>query len=469
MRTRRCESLTTGAATNLHEELASLLVAARNDTARRLRKLGIPLAVAEAQTSVERDPADPNGWGSSRAIDQQNILASSRASLVESAPLLSHAITSTVSEAASHIADSFRESLPFFSPFEGKGWMLTTAATELQTSPASFDNDAADWTVRHLLLPALWKHLKDLPGLKPASARAAHSFASDVLAVARANSLSYRLTIPLAGIRVVSRVATTQGQASLRQLTAREQGTLLTDWGLTTVNFGSTVLPLVVLELTITTPRTAQNPDPRELLSKWLCAFFLNGYDVTGYRAQLQALPSWVLPMSMNIPLALPAQPASWPNVTSSKLVKIFETVRRLGSYSVADPHSEHDLALHRFSSGVARASHVDGVLDFVIALESLLLPYDENARRSELGYRFRVHGAHLLSQAKSQRRQTARQLSDLYGLRSRLVHGSSYPAPAEIETGWTTSKEFARRGLHDAVMNRFPTAEQFNKMTLGV
>lgn len=461
--------MTTDARTNLHEELASLFVAARNDTARRLRESGVPLTVSEAQVTIDRDSADPNAWQSTQTLADQNILASSRASLVPLAPLLSPDVVLAVLESASHIAESFRDNLPFFSPFEGNGWMLIAAATDHRGPSAEFNDDATGWTARHLLLPSLWEHLKDLPGLRPVSARAARSFASDVLTVAGANSLSYRITIPLAGIRVASRVASPQGEAFLRRLTAQQQGALLTDWGIATVNFGVTPLPLAALELTITTPRAAQNPDPRELLSKWVCAFFLNGYDVAGYRAHLRTQPSWVLPISMNIPLALPSQVASWSNFTSSRFAKIIDTVRRLERYSVSDPRSEHDLALHRFSAGIARTSHVDGVLDFVIALESLLLPYDENARRGELGYRFRVHGAHLLSPAKGQRRQTARQLSDLYGLRSRLVHGSSYPSSAEIDTGWTVSKEFARRGFYNAVMDRFPTAEQFNKMTLGV
>jgi hypothetical protein len=434
-----------------------------------LREHSVPLTVSEAQVTIERDQADPGTWRSSQTLADQNILTSSRASLVQLAPLLSPDVVSAVLASASHIADSFRSNLPFFSPFEGNGWMLTTAATNHNAPSASFDNDAADWTARHLLLPALWEHLKALPGLRPVSSSTARSFASEVLMVAEANSLSYRLTMPLAGIRVASRITSSQDQAALRRLTAQEQGALLTDWGLTTVNFGSTVLPLVALELTINTARAAQNPDPRELLSKWLCALFLNGYEVAGYRAQLRSHPSWMLPMSANIPLALPTQAASWFNMTSAKFAKLLEIMRRLESYSISDPHSEHDLALHRFSAGIARASHVDGVLDFVIALESLLLPYDENARRGELGYRFRIHGAHLLSTTKSQRRQTARQLSDLYTLRSRLVHGSRYPSSSEIETGWTVSKEFARRGLYDAVMDRFPTIDQFNAMVLSV
>jgi hypothetical protein len=46
----------------------------------------------------------------------------------------------------------------------------------------------------------------------------------------------------------------------------------------------------------------------------------------------------------------------------------------------------------------------VDGILDLAIALESLLLPYDEDARRGDLAYRFRIHGGYFLSKTKSER-----------------------------------------------------------------
>lgn len=455
------------AQTDLHDKLTTLFLAARSDTARRLRALGIPLTVSETKTTVARNANDPNGWESSQATVQRNVLTRPGISFPQVAPLLSHNSASGVQELASQIVDTFRDHLPFFSPFEGNGWILTTAATDRGASSSpTFEDNEVEWTVRHLVLPALWEHLTKLPSLRSASKSAARLFASDVLEVVNAGDLCYRLTIPLTGITVASHIISPQG-STLRRLTSQEQGALFSEWGIATTNFG-TALPLVALELSISTARTGQNPDPRELISKWLCAFFLHGYDVAGYRAQLRSDPSWMQPMSMNMPLSMPSQATTWRNLSRSKLAKINETVKRLTSYSVSDPHSEHDLALHRFSSGVARSNHVDGVLDFVIALESLLLPFDENARRGDLGYRFRIHGAHLLSATKSERRQIARQLSDLYNLRSRLVHGSSYPSTADIEAGWNSAKEFARRGLYRAVTEKFPTSAEFNSMILG-
>lgn len=453
---------------DLQDQLIALFLAARGDAAKRLRTLSIPLTAPETQVVVARNANDPNGWESSDTIVQRNVLARSDIPFFRLAPLLSRNTTSEILESASQIVNSFRDHLPFFSPFEGKGWILVTAASDRGASSSpDFEDNAAEWTARHLILPALWEHLAKLPSLKAVTKNAARSFASDVLAVAKADDMRYKLTIPLSGITAKSHIVSPQGPV-LRRLSPLEQGALFSDWSIPTTNFG-TALPLVALELTIRTGRRTHNPDPRELVSKWLCALFLNAYDVAGYRAQLCSDPTWALPTSMRMPLSLPPYVTAWTGVSSSKFAKITETVRRLERYSVSDPRSEHDLALHRFSSGVARSNHVDGVLDFVIALESLLLPFDENARRGDLGYRFRIHGAHLLSATKSERRQTARQLSDLYGLRSRLVHGGSYPSAADIEAGWNNAKDFARRGLYCAVMDKFPTAAEFNSMTLGV
>lgn len=98
------------------------------------------------------------------------------------------------------------------------------------------------------------------------------------------------------------------------------------------------------------------------------------------------------------------APASSWSKLSPVGFKKIQETAARLGGYHIDAPSSERDLALHRFYSGAARTDAADAVLDFVIALESLLLPYDENARLGDLGYRFRMHGAHYLARKRSQR-----------------------------------------------------------------
>lgn len=124
---------------------------------------------------------------------------------------------------------------------------------------------------------------------------------------------------------------------------------------------------------------------------------------------------------------------------------------------------------LPRPTTGVARDSDADAVLDFTVTLESLLLPMDADARRTELSHRFRLHGAHYLANDPSERADLFKSLRDLYAMRSQLAHGSKYPQPAATHAMRDTAHELARRGLLQAVHNGFPTADLFNRMTLGL
>lgn len=454
--------------TTLQNELAALLVAAGPDVARRLRGHSFPVAFVERQTIVTRDNSNPDAWSSSEIDVSKNALAHAGTPWHRLAPLLSNEVTAKVRDCTAHIVDLAESNLPFFSPFEGNGRMLIADPSDNDTTPANFEGDAIEWTARHLLLPALYEGLRRVPRLQRITDATARSFAADVLRVATANDIQYLVTIPIAGIKIASRIGAAGGTTVFRHLTTAEQGDLVTDWGIASNNFGFITLPLVALEFPISTERNAQNPDPRETISKWLCALLLSGYDAASYRAKVQAHPSWLMPFSMNVPVTFPSQTSTWSNLTSSKFGSLLGEVGRLGRYSISDPKSEHDLALHRFCSGTARTNHVDGILDFVIALESLLLPYGEDARRGDLGYRFRLHGAHYLSKRRSERPAIARQLTDLYSLRSRLVHGGKYPSSAEINSGWEAAKHLARLGLHRAVMEGFPSAVQFKAMLLG-
>ena len=108
-------------------------------------------------------------------------------------------------------------------------------------------------------------------------------------------------------------------------------------------------------------------------------------------------------------------------------------------------------------------------MVDFTVALEALLLPYDREARRGDWAYRFRVHGALYISSEANERISILEDLTQIYSMRSRLVHGSKYPDDATLRKTRTKAYELTRRGLLRAVNEGFPDAKKFSHMVIGV
>lgn len=457
---------------SLNNDLASLFLTASEALVRRLAELGVPLTMPNVQASISRDKQDPSAWKSCNYEVQQNTLAHQGNALFNVMPLLTPEVSAMVARCAQELVADPESKLPFWSPFEGNGRLLISSPE----SSADYATDAADWTSRHLLLPALHSHLAALPSLDNVTPGDAQAFAEDVLRVAAANQLYYRVSVPIAGLDIAARSdpVSLGRDVIIRRLSEDEQGRIFRDWGIGSSISGPvafTALPLVALQMDIFTPRGSQYEyaDVNEGIARWLCVLQLCGYSVAGAFAAFGPYPRWVLPIHMNIPLTLARQPRKWSTLSNAGTRKVVSVQKKLLQYHIAEPTSEHDLALHRFHIGLARLNPVDSVLDHVIALESLLLPYDENARHGDLSYRFRVHGAYYIGKAKNRREAVAKQLTDLYGLRSRLVHGNKYPTKAEIDTGRSVAEDLARRGLLRAVDEGFPTAVTFKKTVLGI
>ncbi len=451
------------------KELASLFIAAHSDVVAKLQSSGFPLAGTTFQTFVERTGKSPDGWRSSPREVVLNIFTSRFAvPFHQLSPLLSPETVARAHEIAMKLVNIDGAQLPYFSPISGSGWVLFGGSP----SNVSFDDNPAEWVVANLLAPALLGHLRDLSRLDVAGDSEAESFSAEILDFLRSSEMIYQLTLPLAGIDLaVTRNELGVGDATIYRLTGEARGQLMDDWGMHNPGkhmFAS--VPAAALQLLIRTERTAQNPLFNELVATWVCALQLHGFSLSGVSAQGQYRPSWIPMGVMHAPLNLSPRTSKWKTLSPGEFDRVQKTVARLSRYKVGEPRSAHDLALHRFSNGVARGSGADAIVDFAISLESLLLPYDEAARHGDLGYRFRTHGAHYLSKTKSERTKVAKQLTELYGLRSQLVHGGNYPSAVDIESGRQMAGELARRGLLRAVTDeKFPTAEMFKKMVLGM
>jgi hypothetical protein len=89
-------------------------------------------------------------------------------------------------------------------------------------------------------------------------------------------------------------------------------------------------------------------------------------------------------------------------------------------SWGKAKHWKDLELAIRRFSQGCERSSPLDALVDFVIALESLLLPGEE---RGEYRYRMSLRGAALLGKDPLDRAAVKGNLAEAYDIRSKIVH----------------------------------------------
>lgn len=430
---------------------------------------GAPLTtVATKPVIVDRRQDRPDSWHCTYLPVEQNFLASKRRVAIPfhlMQPLLSQDVTRRVVACAGRLLQMGGAQLPFYSPFDSGGWVL---AGPSERSP-SYEEDPTEWVASHLLYPALQGHLellRNFEGLRPAGRR----FADDVLTFLNRTDFVQNIIIPLAGIDIeAKRDQVSSGDVTLRRLSGVEQGVLLEEWGIvgTSALSPGRSLPLVELRLSLSGPRNEPPPPDPQLVTRWMSAMQLYGLQPSGVLARIQTHPEWLLPGVESVPINVLAWPREWQTVSAATFSKIGAAAHELTKFHIGEPRSAQDFALHRFTSGVARTSEADSVVDFVIALEALLLP--EGMGHGDLSYRFHVHGAHYLTKAKHERAEIGDQLKKLYQLRSKLVHGGKYPPYADISAARIAAGEFARRGLLRAVTEGFPTAATFKAMALGV
>lgn len=175
--------------------------------------------------------------------------------------------------------------------------------------------------------------------------------------------------------------------------------------------------------------------------------------------------PTWVGWGTMSSPVPLATRTDKIATLSSDQLAGIQETASSLASYNLAAPRSPADLALHRALLGATRDDAADGLLDFVISLEALLLP---GSFSGEISYRFRLHGAVYLAGGEYERQKLWDELHHLYDVRSRLVHGGKYPDLSEVQSAAEKARSLASIGLLKAILQGFPSAETLKTLTLG-
>lgn len=122
-------------------------------------------------------------------------------------------------------------------------------------------------------------------------------------------------------------------------------------------------------------------------------------------------------------------------------------------------------VALHRFASAVCERHAADAVIDFVTALEALLL-----TDNGELSFRLALFGTRFLEVEASQRQKVFNELRQLYAVRSKLVHGDKkqWNDPAELPATRTLARSYCARMLVKALREGWPTSDSLRALALA-
>lgn len=341
----------------------------------------------------------------------------------------------------------------------------------IDTLPEDLDDRTSQIFVHALLDPVAW-FIASVESVGSQDLALATRMAREIVDLLGSGLYTTRQRIVIGGL-ITEAERLQCGSTAVRTLSAFEKAEFDEMQSHMPVGMGSLarfdfpLLPTHLLEVLGTTRRPNQIgllPAPRILTALRLHQIDFAGSGVVG----TDILPEWAFGGVVTTPFPMrPFVPE--PRVlTQSMFEEVCHTADRLEEYSLEAPQKPSDLALHRFNLGNGRSDPADSLVDFVVALEALLLPFDVATRSGDLSYRFRVHGALFIAETVAARRETFRTLREAYTIRSRLVHGGDFPARAEILAWGAKAQKLTAQGLLRAVLEEFPDAAVFNRLVLG-
>jgi hypothetical protein len=167
----------------------------------------------------------------------------------------------------------------------------------------------------------------------------------------------------------------------------------------------------------------------------------------------------------IDTPPVLPNFPAGPEDeLTADELRRAATLADRIPVGCFDKPAKRDEVALRRFLIAEAQEDDAEATIDYVIALEGLLVPTSQG----ESVYRFCLNGARYIADDSSDRRRIFKELKDLYDIRSKLVHGSGVRAHEQKREAKRNARQLASRALKKAVMNGWPTPEDFASAALS-
>jgi len=291
-----------------------------------------------------------------------------------------------------------------------------------------------------LLRQCLVEYLTSIASLGVDDSAAADTLARELVEVCASTDVVHVARVPLAGLDVTSGSVTVR-ELTIRRLSREELGYLF--WRRDPVFFTSrtarsmpgvwrleeTLMERVALEVRERRPKT-EYYTPAIDCQRVLLALHLLGFKIagSGFGAMLEE-PLWV-----DGGIGQSAYPVLMPrahvdgalDISAADALTVANLADRIPLAALTAPASPQDLTISRLAFAMWRTDPREALVDYTIALEGLLLAGTDvtEARR-----RFALNGAVFIGSTQPQRRALYKQLYEIYGARSVLVHGVN---PAE-------------------------------------
>jgi len=311
----------------------------------------------------------------------------------------------------------------------------------------SYEKSPTNWIIAYIIRPALLYHLAKLPKVSDADAKAGKAFANEVLEVVLASAPQFEVGFTMFNMPVDGDEVLTE-RVSIKPW---EKGDKTAH-----------------MDLRLDPPQADKRDTAIDESRRLITALQLHGFDTSFDSVNLKTYPDWCVDtdswefLEDNL-LNQAMEFAETKAIGLADLQQVIVTMRLLEKYNLERPKTIADSALYHFTLGLARHNEADALLDFVVALEALLLCGLEG----ELKYRFCVNGAFYLSDESMSKATIFKELDGLYKLRGQLVHGSKYPSQNQLEEKCSIAYMLTRRGLLRAISEEFPSKEGLDTMVL--
>lgn len=450
--------------TNLELRVARWLMTSRERVASVAKSAGFPFHVLKPVAVFHfNDHTRGQGGVEERTVSVMKDWRRSHQVLDRAHPVLDNEAI----EIAHQLVEAYGETVRFFLSF---GPLIM--AQHLANPTLIVEESNREFlSAIHLLDHALLGYLHEVPDLAQDDVELAQRIALELVGFASGRNWTVLSSTPVGGVAITEPAEV--GNTRVRQLTSDEAGQLagVGRVGDLESRFGTSRIELanerVVIEVRSRVPK-AKEPTDAVSWKKAILAFQLSGFDISGSGRTYQWVePEWINFGRLSSPAQLMKQAGGEPRGLDHELLEeICGLARLIDDRVFESPTRPLDVALHRFSLAAGRPTHADSLIDSVVTLEGLLLPGGDPR---EMRFRFSLNGAVYLEADRAKRLALRKHLAAIYDMRSKVVHGgSSPPDQATVHSLSESAYSWAREGLVKALINGWPTQDDFFQLLLG-